>query len=89
MLDVLQKLNSFNYESDTILSEPLTINTKGIVEQMELISEEIVQLTVTNEATNEPIRSLATTGTESKEFTLKQYNDNGVTVYGFDVEDPS
>ena len=25
---------------------------------------------------------------ESKEFTLKTYNDNGVTVYSFDVEDP-
>lgn len=34
-----------------------------------------------------PSGSKARSG-ESKEFTLETYNDNGVTVYSFDVEDP-
>lgn len=43
-----------------------------------LISTQQVTLT-SSEAT--------TRSTESKEFTLHTYNDNGVTVYSFDVED--
>lgn len=30
----------------------------------------------------------STRSVESKEFTLETYDDNGVTVYGFDVEEP-
>ncbi|WP_430111425.1 hypothetical protein [Paenibacillus sp. B1-33] len=73
----------------TVLMVPGSVFASTDTNETQLISEEMVRLTVTNEATNETTRSLATTSTESKEFTLKQYNDNGVTVYGFDVEDPS
>ena len=50
----------------------------------QLISEKKVQLTASN---NIQARSLLSEAA-SKEFTLRTYEDNGVTVYGFDVEDP-
>lgn len=44
-----------------------------------LISQEQVTLTSTDTVTR---------GIENKEFTLSTYDNNGVTVYGFDIDDP-
>jgi len=49
----------------------------------QLISEKKVQLTVNSNG----VSSLLSRAV-NKEFTLRTYNDKGVTVYGFDVEDP-
>lgn len=49
------------------------------VNTAKLISEESIKLTTMNQTTR---------NIESKEFNLKTFDDNGVKVYSFDVEDP-